>query len=1051
MGIGMFSKASRFLRAGGMLFCLYSLQSYAATPELSEIEPEPIHYEKGIGEKIITEKLKIKDDDSWFLRSASITIILGYNASEDRLKIKNQGGILDDWNPETGTLTLIGLSSVSKYETMLRSIVYENANDNNPSTETRTIRFIVSDGSNPSNAVSRNIEMGLPNKAPVLSAIETTPLNFCNSGSLTITQTIAISDENDDLLNRAEIRISEGYRSEDVLRFSNTNGISGSWDAITGSLRLNGESSVNNYQVALRSIRYDNTGEPGNTGTRSVTFIVSDHRNESNPVSRNLEVVSAPEVRISGLAEVFNKQSTTLVPLNGTPTGGEFSGPGVVQYETGWFLIPSLPEVGKHQIIYKYENGSCAGYDTAAIEILSVGAFIEFENNRKKYCHSDMPFEVLGINLLGDSPGKFTITGGIGLTDHGNNKATVNPTQLNPGIYTITYSASGNIPVTADFEVGASMIADFSWDKACFQEGSSVTLSDRTASPFGILTDTSYYWKVHNGSSTAEFHTSTIQYKFPAVGHYAVELFIENSLGCADSIRKIVPLNEIIALAGNTYFEDFESGDNDWNKGTELQTSKNSWTLGDPDQGFSAPYSGIKAWYTRISPSNIPPEKSWVSSPCFDFRGTSQILVSARIWRLFGGDKDGVSLQASIDNGKTWNAVGTVFSGLNWYNDKFSSAQLAGWTNINDAGWIEARHSLDNLAGKTPVQFRFLYNASGTATGNYGIAFDDFKIGRRNHKSLIEHFTNTSNMSSFSADSSIDHFATKNSTSIIDLQYHTSTPANDPFYDDNPVIPSTRQLYYGVNSVPYALINGGSRADQRFDFLTGIPDLNSGLAETLSDSKFDMQVHSMISGDTFHVKTMVRALQIIPAGDLAVRIAIYEPLINTVTGTNGDKSFRNVVKTMLPGAAGISITQSWNKSDSIVILESWIMKNVYFPQDIKAAAFIQDESTHEIYQAASDVRGIFTGNVDPVERPGSGTRVYPNPASQSFMLLFKENQNETTVHMFNSMGRLVRALQMPDGTTQTEMNIEELPVGVYLLRVQEEGIPPENIKVIIAR
>jgi hypothetical protein len=196
---------------------------------------------------------------------------------------------------------------------------------------------------------------------------------------------------------------------------------------------------------------------------------------------------------------------------------------------------------------------------------------------------------------------------------------------------------------------------------------------------------------------------------------------------------------------------------------------------------------------------------------------------------------------------------------------------------------------------------------------------------------------------------------------------------------------------------------------------------------------------------------MVRALQNIPAGDLALRIVIYEPLINTVTGINGDNSFRNVVKTIIPGAAGISIPQSWNKADSVVIQESWIMKNVYVPQNIKAAAFIQNEDTHEIYQAASDVRGIFTGNEDPIERPGAVTRVYPNPASHSFILLFKENQKETTVQMFNSVGRLVRTLQIPDGTRQTEMNIEELPSGVYLLHILEKGISPENTKVIIAQ
>ncbi len=729
---------------------------------------------------------------------------------------------------------------------------------------------------------------------------------------------------------------------------------------------------------------------------------------------------------------------------------GKFFNPGRIFWAEVLILFSnSLPATGKHQIAIIYDNDSSACYEASAVKMIEGGAFIEFDNNRKQYCHNEPPFGIRGLNLLSDEPGSFTISGGVGLTDHGNNRATIDPSKLNPGVYTITYSAPDNAPVSEDFEIGASIVADFSWDKACFQQGTSVSFSDRTASPYGSLNADSYHWRVHNGTLIAEFHTAQIQYKFPAAGKYNVELMVENSMGCMDSIIKAFPLSKIITLTENSYTENFESGSSNWNSGAEIQTTRNSWTLGDPEQGFTAPYSGSKAWYTKINPSSIPAEKSWVTSPCFDLRGSSPLVLSAKIWRLFSNDKDGVCLQASIDNGKTWSTLGSVFSGANWYNDNYGNAQRPGWTNFSDADWIEARHTLGQLTGKNPVQFRFFYEAGGTATGNQGFAFDDFKIAGSRNKSIMEYFTNSSNSLSLKADSIVDQFAIKNNASVIDLQYHTSAPENDPFHQDNPTVPSTRQLYYGLNLAPYAILNGGSQSNQKYDFANETPSLS--ISQPLIDSKFDIQVYTMIQTDMLYVKVVLKALQDIPAHDLALRIAVYEPLINTVSGLNGDKSFRNVVKTMIPGAGGINYTEPWNKSDSVVVVESWEMENVYVTGSIKAAAFIQDEDTHEIYQAASDIRGLFTDVDDPVEHLLTASLIYPNPANYSFTLNLRENHEETSVDLINNLGQLIKTIQISKGTNHMLIPVNDLPAGAYLLRIQEKRLQPEILKAVISR
>jgi VCBS repeat-containing protein len=61
-----------------------------------------------------------------------------------------------------------------------------------------------------------------------------------------------------------------------VLRFTDQNGISGSFNATTGVLTLSGSSTVANYQAALRSVTFNNASENPATNARAVTFRVND-------------------------------------------------------------------------------------------------------------------------------------------------------------------------------------------------------------------------------------------------------------------------------------------------------------------------------------------------------------------------------------------------------------------------------------------------------------------------------------------------------------------------------------------------------------------------------------------------------------------------------------------------------------------------------------------------------------------------------------------------------------------------------------------------------
>ncbi|MBN1789682.1 MAG: tandem-95 repeat protein [Bacteroidales bacterium] len=758
-----------------------------------------------------------------------------------------------------------------------------------------------------------------------------------------------------------------------------------------------------------------------------------------------ITVTEAPEVELNGLGPAYNKQSSEWVLMTGTPSGGTYSGPGVIPYNSSWYFVPSLPPVGTHNIVYAYRASpsSCYGYDTSVVRILEASAVIEFENNRTKYCRNDHSFVVTGVNLA-NVIGTFTINGGIGLVDHHDNTATVYPAQLAAGEYTITYTYydGTSLSVNSKFDVGLAPVADFKWETECFQAGKAISLTNTSASNFGNLTDTSYYWKIYTPTGFLPFETKDITYTFAQAGNQRIDLEIQNTYGCADTVSKIFSLRPTYSLKDLTYTEDFADNPLEWQSGTSTTVTVNSWRLGNPTKGFT----GDHCWFTYIPGTSAPREQSWITSPCFDFTGTQRPMLKMDIWRLFNLDRDGATVQYSVDSSKTWNVLGELSDGLFWYNDYQIDGkpgdQSLGWSNYNSQGndteWKTARHSLDILKSKKSVQFRIAYGSDGTARNNNGFAFDNFWIGERNRTALLEHFTNSSDQDCDSVDAVLNNLVNNNGINIIDLQYHTSFPGADLFNQHNPTIPGARVFYYGFSDVPYTILNGGSKTAHRFDHTILPLTPNAALVESLYDSKFWITLNSKVSGDILNVEAQVFALQDIPATQLTVHIAVIEKVITGVTGSNGETSFESVVKTMLPDAAGTTIYQAWKKDEPRYVNESWQLQHVYDTNQLRIVAFVQDESTFEIYQAAMDTIGVFTGLNDHL--PGAGNEkpfvVYPNPAGSMAFVEFEQDVTEDiTFEMYNTLGNLVFVKHIPAGTQRTEIPVENYPNGLYILRL----------------
>lgn len=236
--------------------------------------------------------LTVADPDTANLTGATVTITSNYAFGEDLLAFTNQLGITGSFNATTGVLTLTGTTTVGNYQTALRSVTYANSSDA-PSTLARTVSFAANDGTATGAAATRNITVTAVSEPPIVTPTGTALAYTENGAATAVDAGVTVTDPDSANLTGATVTISTNYvNGEDVLAFTNQNGITGSFNAATGALTLSGTTTVANYQTALRSITYVNNSNNPSTLTRTVSFIANDGGANSNTATRSITVAS---------------------------------------------------------------------------------------------------------------------------------------------------------------------------------------------------------------------------------------------------------------------------------------------------------------------------------------------------------------------------------------------------------------------------------------------------------------------------------------------------------------------------------------------------------------------------------------------------------------------------------------------------------------------------------------------------------------------------------------------------------------------------------------
>ncbi|RYY15915.1 MAG: hypothetical protein EOO36_11940, partial [Cytophagaceae bacterium] len=149
-----------------------------APPVLANIESTSVSYAEGQAATQITSSLTVTNA-AGNLTGGTVTISSGRVSTQDMLVFVNQPGITGSFSSGTGVLTLSGTASAAAYQAALRSVAYQNSNTTNATAGTRTIQFVVANGSVTSSIASRNVVV-----TTALNAATTLPYQeeFTNDG-----------------------------------------------------------------------------------------------------------------------------------------------------------------------------------------------------------------------------------------------------------------------------------------------------------------------------------------------------------------------------------------------------------------------------------------------------------------------------------------------------------------------------------------------------------------------------------------------------------------------------------------------------------------------------------------------------------------------------------------------------------------------------------------------------------------------------------------------------------------------------------------------------
>jgi hypothetical protein len=713
----------------------------------------------------------------------------------------------------------------------------------------------------------------------------------------------------------------------------------------------------------------------------------------------------------------------------------------------------------------------------------------------KPYCYGDSIKAIVsyGGSIIKKNKDRFYWNYGDGLSAESDSLLTMAHFYKVPGKYILRFKTKiDSLPMgycnndqLDTIKIGSKPKTDFDITKN-FEDvdvnfkSLATTLVPNTSDLSDVINKWSWNFGTINQTTYTDEFDDAIQYKYPVRQRLPFKVIhkVTSGWGCSDSITKYIPIFSIKSpLPDDSYEENFDDLDSanswyssGWYKRDTLKSSWENKPAGIKIAENNNEASWITSQYlidnsTAKNKSSIVTyennEVSWVESPVFNIEDLELPMVSMDTWVNADNLFDGATLQYTICDSvafgkETWKTLGVHKKGLNWYNSftvvSRPGGSLNGWTGIDQEEWNFSAYRLEDIKkelinGKKLIRFRVLFasNPDNTPDKNfYGFAFDNFFIGERNRRVLVEEFCDYSN-------NEIDLDVPFADPQAIRIQYHVRThKSDDSINNQNRAEPSARALLYGIGkALPRGVIDGILFNNEERLYVWG-PD--KFLERSLYISPFEISIIDTVkTNGSLEIKAKVKktSSRNLP-GPFVVQIAIVE---KSVTGNfdkdlNSYEVFPNVLRNMLPNAAGNRIIKDFftpAKEDTTITV-TW-NPFVKLSSNIMVVVFIQDENTKEVYQSYY-VNVSKDGLYVPGSRVGGAINeptfnevtLSPNPTSGDLKILFNGiliDDYQCTIT--DGYGKILQTSTIYKNSNAAILDTYNLSSGLYYVMLEGQG------------
>ncbi len=315
-------------------------------------------------------------------------------------------------------------------------------------------------------------------------------------------------------------------------------------------------------------------------------------------------------------------------------------------------------------------------------------------------------------------------------------------------------------------------------------------------------------------------------------------------------------------------------------------------------------------------------------------------------------------------------------------------------------------------------------------------------------KSLIETFSQASCPPCAPFNSSSDPIIQPNilSGAISSVKYHTIWPGVDPMnvYDKPDV--AQRVLYYGIGSVPSLLIDGtillgncgaytGSAvclAQENIDSAIAIPSI------------FNINIEEAKTSSVFNATVTLTAKTDLPFSSFNLYAVVMEDTVvySTEPGTNGETTFYQVARKMLPDSTGQPLNVMTNNQTIIYTYTYTPNTSICNISKLHLVAFVSDDVTRHVYQSENGGHHVLNGIK---KYTINDVKIYPNPTNGTFIIQTNFTDKQV-INLYDINGKQVLT-QAING--KTSIDASNLSDGIYNISIiGNEGVINKRLVIV---